>query len=319
MSCVPPTRRRRVRAAVAVLAAVVAAACVQGCGPGIPIGRNPASTSTPPGAPPNPSLRAEINQFRDNYGKQVIEIQLTNTTSSAVTVLGAELVSPLFLARIEWQGAAAGTEIPPGQTKSLPARLPAASCLPAAEAPPPGGTAVTAPPSEVRITVLTDSGRGQERLPASDPFGVLARNNAEMCLAQDAAEVATIRLEPDLEVAADALTAVVRLSVIPRITGDGPPRRLTVERIEGTTLLAEPPGNPWPRGLVVETGGSPAELRLQVRPARCDPHAVAEDKVGTLLPVRVSVGARQGVLKVDAGTLLRGRLYDFVTAACGRH
>lgn len=319
MSCVPPTRRRRVRAAVVVLAAVVAAACVQGCGPGIPIGRNPASTSTPPGAPPNPSLRAEINQFRDNYGKQVIEIQLTNTTSSAVTVLGAELASPLFLARIEWQGAAAGTEIPPGQTKSLPAHLPAASCLPAAEASPPGGTAVTAPPSEVRISVLTDSGRGQERLPVSDPFGVLARNNAEMCLAQDAAEVATIRLEPDLEVAADALTAVVRLSVIPRNTGDGPPRRLTVERIEGTTLLAEPPGNPWPRGLAVETGGSPAELRLQVRPARCDPHAVAEDKVGTLLPVRVSVGARQGVLKVDAGTLLRGRLYDFVTAACGRH
>ena len=46
---------------------------------------------------------------------------------------------------------------------------------------------------------------------AADPFGVLARNNAELCLARDAGRVATFRLAPDLEVAADGRTAVVRL------------------------------------------------------------------------------------------------------------
>jgi hypothetical protein len=57
-------------------------------------------------------------------------------------------------------------------------------------------------------------------------------------------------------------------------------------------------------------------LALRVRPARCDPHAVAEDKVGTLLPLTVAVGSREGVLKVAADGQLRAQLYDFVTQAC---
>ncbi len=60
------------------------------------------------------------------------------------------------------------------------------------------------------------------------------------------------------------------------------------------------------------------EVRLGIRPARCDPHAVAEDKVGTLIPLRVTVAGRDGVLKVGAGAQLRGRIYDFITSACGR-
>jgi hypothetical protein len=93
---------------------------------------------------------------------------------------------------------------------------------------------------------------------------------------------------------------------------------LTIDRIDGTTLLEEDPGAPWPRSVTVSTGGPGEELRLGIRPARCDPHAVAEDKVGTLLPLRVHTAGREGVLKIDAGPLLRGRIYDFVTAACGR-
>jgi hypothetical protein len=45
---------------------------------------------------------------------------------------------------------------------------------------------------------------------------------------------------------------------------------------------------------------------------------VAEDKVGTLLPLQVHVAGREGVLKIDSGNKLRGRIYDFVTTACGR-
>jgi hypothetical protein len=91
-----------------------------------------------------------------------------------------------------------------------------------------------------------------------------------------------------------------------------------IDRVEETTLLAEAPEPPWPHSLTLRTGGAPAEVRLGIRPARCDPHAVAEDKVGTLLPLRVRVAGREGVLKIDAGSRLRGRIYDFVTKACGR-
>jgi hypothetical protein len=54
-----------------------------------------------------------------------------------------------------------------------------------------------------------------------------------------------------------------------------------------------------------------------VRPARCDPHAVAEDKVGTLLPVELEVGGATGVVKVAAPPALRADLYRFVAVACG--
>ncbi|HET9349252.1 MAG TPA: hypothetical protein VFO13_08945, partial [Arthrobacter sp.] len=159
-------------------------------------------------------------------------------------------------------------------------------------------------------------------VPAADPYGVLERNNAEMCLAQAAAAVAGLRLEPELEVAADAQSAVLTLAITPRSTpgavNPGSTGTLTINRIDGTTLLEEDPSAPWPRSVSVHAGGASQQFRLGIRPARCDPHAIADDKVGTLLPVRVSAGGRDGVLKVDAGALLRGRIYEFITTACGR-
>jgi hypothetical protein len=258
-------------------------------------------------------LTAELSQFRDNYSRQIIEIQLTNTSGAAVSVLAATLQSPLFGSDIRWTSAGAGTELPPGQTKSLPARLPAASCPAQPDARP--GAAV-----EVRVAEAAGAPATTLTAPAADPFGVLARNNAEMCVAQAAAAVAGFRFSPDLRLSADGRTAVLRLVINPRkaagaIAG-GP--TLTINSIGGTTLLEEDRSAPWPHGLRVDAAGPVLELPLGIRPARCDPHAVAEDKVGTLIPLRITVGGREGVLKIGAGALLRGRIYDFVTSACGR-
>jgi hypothetical protein len=163
----------------------------------------------------------------------------------------------------------------------------------------------------------------QESLPAADPFGVLVRNNTEQCLARAAGAVAKIALEPELNVSGDARWAVLQLSVRPSLRtspaqqgGGSGAGRLVIERIEGTPLLAEDPARPWPLNLAVEAGGPAQVIELGIRPARCDPHAVAEDKVGTVIPLRVAVGARTGILKIAADRDLRGRILDFVTAAC---
>ncbi|WP_235347367.1 hypothetical protein [Arthrobacter sp. SPG23] len=300
--------RRRFAAAVLALGALMAVPAVQGCSP------------QPPAAAP---LTAGLSQFRDNYGTQVIEIQISNARNVSVTVLSAEVSSPLFPAGTAWRARPEGTEVPPGQTKSLPARLPAPSCgRPGTDIPGTDNEAYAgsgAAPAEVTVSVRQGSTTSEEHLPAADPFGVLARNHSELCLAQDAGQIADIGLAPDLEVAADGRTAVVRLQVTPRAAGPGTLRTLIIERIEGTTLLAEAPESPWPRGLTVAAGAGPLKLSLRIRPARCDPHAVAEDKVGTLLPVRVDAGGRKGVLKVAAGTLLKARIHEFVTAACTAH
>jgi hypothetical protein len=313
------------RAAAATVLLGTAASCSTGT---VGSTASPAATATASAtAISTGPVTAEISQFRDNYSKQIIEIQLTNTTGHALTVLGAELTSSLFAAPITWPARTGGIELPPGQPKSLPAPLPAPNCgspaAPAAqpEAQPGAGARAThgaAGDARVALRLATPEGTVPvpAMAPAADPFGVLARNNSELCLAREASAVATIALAQDLEVAADGRTAVVRLLLQPRAAGGA--GELVIERIEETTLLAEAGQPPWPRSVTVRAGGDPAEVRLGIRPSRCDPHAVAEDKVGTLLPLQVRVAGREGILKIDAGNQLRGRIYDFVTKACGR-
>ncbi|MGO4120896.1 hypothetical protein [Arthrobacter sp. YAF16] len=314
MGSLPPT----LRWSAAVLVVLAAASCSPGTGPAATgSGATPAASGSGP-------LTAEISQFRDNYSKRIVEIQLTNTTGEAVTVLAAGLRSPLFADGIHWTSAAAGTELPPGQTKSLPARLPAAACpdpAPRSSQAAPSGSKPVEPGAVVEVRVAAAAGIPEKTLtaPAADPFGVLPRNNAEMCVAQAAAAVAGFRLSPSLEVSADARAAVLHLVITPRnpaAAGGG--GTLTIDSIGGTTLLEEDTSAPWPSGLRVDAAGPVHEVRLGIRPARCDPHAVAEDKVGTLIPVQVTVGGRRGTLKIDAGSQLRGRIYDFVTSRCGR-
>jgi hypothetical protein len=318
-----PSRQPRHSAWLAAAAAAGLLAIVPACSEG----GGKASGTRSGEAQPSFPVTAVVNQLRDNYSKQIVSIELTNTSDTVPTVLGARLDSALFTGAISWQASPAGIELPPGQTKSLPAQLPAPVCEPSVQGGPaptvtltiapaagPAASAVPAPPSVLHSAPQSAT---EGSLPASDPYGVLARNNAEMCLAQAADAVAGFRLDPGLEIAADGQTAVVRLLVTPRQGRTGADSgSLTLVRIDGTPLLAEDAAVPWPRDVPVQAGGESREIRLGIRPARCDPHAVAEDKVGTLLPLRVTVAGRDGILKVDAGPLLRGRIYDFVTAAC---
>jgi len=300
------------RAAAATVLLGAAASCSSGTAGGTASPASATASATPITTGP---VTAEISQFRDNYSKQIIEIQLTNTTGHALTVLGAELTSPLFAAPIIWSARTGGIELPPGQPKSLPAPLPAPDCGSPAG---PGATSGAAGDARVSLRLATPEGAVPVPVmaPATDPFGVLARNNSELCLAREASAVATIALDPELELAADGRTAVLRLLLQPRAAaGAG---ELVIDRIEETTLLAEASQAPWPRSVTVRAGGAPAQVRLGIRPSRCDPHAVAEDKVGTLLPLQVRVAGREGIVKIDAGSQLRARIYDFVTKACGR-
>ncbi|ASN22222.1 hypothetical protein [Arthrobacter sp. YN] len=285
--------------AIAVTLPLVAACDFGGTGDG-------GSVSEPSSGNPGP-ITVEVNQSRDQYGKQAILLQLTNTTDSPLTVAGARLRSTLFEGDIFWDPSEGTLELPPRQPKSLPAALPGATCEASGDASP-----------ELKATI-TYAAPGKEPVEgnadASDPFGVLTRNAGELCLATEAAAVAVMALDPTLEVAADGRTAVVRLVITPATPG-GSAKSLTIESVDGTTLLAETPSDPWPRNVTIAPGDATRELALHIRPARCDPHAVAEDKVGTLLPLRVTVGGRQGLVKIAASNELRGRIYDFVTAAC---
>lgn len=264
----------------------------------------------PESANPTP-ITVEVNQSRDQYGKQAIQLLLTNMTGGPLNVAAAGLASPLFQGDILWKPTGGSLELPPNQPKSLPVRLPAPACR--------AQSAVQPPVAHVKYSEPGNAGLREVAPAAADPFGVLKRNNTELCLAAEAAAVADIALDRRLEVAPDGRTAVVRLAITPKErsgAGNAGGRQMIIGSIDGTTLIAEPPDRPWPRDVRIIQGAGRSELRLRIRPARCDPHAIAEDKVGTLLPLHVGAGGGQGLLKIAAGAALRAQIYDFVAAAC---
>lgn len=69
----------------------------------------------------------------------------------------------------------------------------------------------------------------------------------------------------------------------------------------------------------VAIGSAPVRADLVLEPARCDPHAIAEDKVGRLVPVEVSApGLPDGstfVLPLDRQR--RTAILDYVRSTCG--
>jgi hypothetical protein len=63
---------------------------------------------------------------------------------------------------------------------------------------------------------------------------------------------------------------------------------------------------------------APTALALEFTAARCDPHAVAEDKRGTFVGAHTTVdGVVQPVDYLAVPDAVVGQVHDFVAAACG--
>ena len=97
---------------------------------------------------------------------------------------------------------------------------------------------------------------------------------------------------------------------------------VTVDAISSTTLLnpARPDGigvNRLELGVEVSAAGPP-EIRVPIVPNRCDPHALAEDKIGTRMPLYLTLSdGTSGRLVLAASDELRAQMYAFYSAYCG--
>jgi hypothetical protein len=57
-------------------------------------------------------------------------------------------------------------------------------------------------------------------------------------------------------------------------------------------------------------------LTIPLVPGRCDAQATAEDKRGTLLPLRVQVGEVTGIRYFALSDDRKGELYEYLGQAC---
>lgn len=274
------------RRATALFALCAAAALLGGCAV------DPA-TELPDG------VSVSVRQNRDDYAPRRLEIVVTNGSALPLDVWEARLDSPAFAAPASTPDPAT---IRPGGTTALRLQLTAPDCSGAADLAARVALAFTLGGSSGVVSVVPD-----------DPFGTLPRIRAEDCLAERVAVAARIEPGDRIAVVEEGGRPVAHLRVALVPTGVGGVR---VDSVARTVLLRPASGaDGWPVGARIDSSSGPVLIDLPIVPSSCRVHTVAEDKLGTVLPVAVTFDdGTSGVLRVPVEESVRGALLDFIAA-----
>lgn len=291
------------RAAIGAAIAVSMAA-LSGCSPAAD--RPPTDAPEPPG--PHSidavSVTAELYRTRSDPARNGIQLSVTNEGDVALTIVGLVLDSPAFASPIERDRS---TTIPAGSTRDLALTLPAPGCA--------GGATMP----EAALTVALDTGEtGVVRVTTTDRLGQWEVWHAEACFAAAVADHATleVRRAPALD---DLAAGVIGLEIV----ATAHEARVTLVALDDTVLFAVDAATGPPARLTVlplEITLNKGEVRIvpvRLSAARCDPHAIAEDKQGTLFALELDLGTDRGVTTIAADDATRAQLYDAFSALCG--
>jgi hypothetical protein len=273
------------------------------------------SGCTAVGSPVPPTTRAasaedlviEFRQNRDQVASDAAIVRVGNGGDHDITIVGLELAGSAFTAPTVRDRS---STIRAGQTTDLAVELPPIDCDAG------DGDA------QVDLQLRLDDGAVLTASDLSDPTDALQRIRASTCTVAAVQRIAEVAAAPGirLEGAGATTVAVLTITAVPT----GAPGRLELVALRSTVLLRPAPtdggGDPpqdWPLSLTVDAASGPQSIELRIVPTRCDPHALAEDKVGTLFPlvVRIDDGPEAAMtLPLDAGTA--EALKDAVRARC---
>ncbi|MBG6057330.1 hypothetical protein RCH16_000522 [Cryobacterium sp. MP_M5] len=291
----------------------------------------PTSTGGTPVAPTAglpTGVTVRIYQTRFDYADRVLELSVSNAGRAPVDLRSARFDSTRFTAAADWSGR---LRLEPGMTRDLRVRLAAAVCAPSPAAPnTPATTPIPAPkpapkptPTDTVTLVWAEpgAGTGSATVPATDDTGALDRIEGEDCLAGALTRLLRIDVAAELRVdgSGSASAAWIDLTLTPT----GAPGAVTLDQAGSTPLLAAAGGLDWPIRLTLDAATPPTRVALGLRPARCDPHAIAEDKRGTVFPLTVHVTAgpgspeRTGDWDLVVDDALRARIYAWIADRCG--
>lgn len=277
----------------AVFCCVAVGAAVTGCADAAP-------AALPDG------VAVEVLQGRTDYTTGTLVIRVVNESDADLGLSRASLAWPGFSEAAVWER---GTTVRAGTTVDLRAPVPEVDC---------GGTG--AGEASADLTVVDGDRHGRVTVPVTDPLSTLGRLHKAGCITAGVDRVATISVSPPvIEGNGRGSVAVLGLTVVP--TGaDG---RVEIDRASSTPLLHPDPARyptteSWPLGLTVDAASGPVTTELRIVPARCDAHAIAEDKVGTVLDLTVRLpDGTTGDYRFIQPDDIREALLTYVRAACG--
>lgn len=250
-------------------------------------------------------LRVEVRQGRFDVPDGVLVVSFANDGDESVTVTRTEVRSPALELGME---RTRPFDLGPGDRLDVRMPLTPSVC----DARPDTVVAV-----ELRGGAHGDGAAVPALLVPSDPYDTMTRIADRDCLAQSAAAAAAIVLPERLRVsgAGTDARAVIDVRVEPAASGDA---SIEIDRVLGTTLIGSESGGAWPVGLEFAAGDAPATIELPVRPARCDAHAIADDKRGTILPFELATSdGRAGAIEFASGDALKADLYAYYAERCG--
>lgn len=246
-------------------------------------------------------LTAYVDQSRLLRASRNAFVRLVDESDRTVTVTRAEITSPRF-GSVTWTGEKSF----PNQA-DLPFEVPPGRCGDGSDA-------------QVRITYRLDDGTERvSEATATDRYGALGLFLDRDCARQVLDEAAT------LEIGEPRVVGVGRASVFElpvSLTPTGERDDVSFAGFEDTVLFRN-----TDRSIAADSGRTlplgpddPAvELRLRLVPTRCDPHALAEDKVGTLIGVRTAAPELSSVASffLPIGDERRAALRAFFATHCG--
>ncbi|MGG7451839.1 hypothetical protein ACQ3HE_13155 [Plantibacter auratus] len=249
----------------------------------------------------------EFRQNRDQYASDAAIVRVGNGGDHDITIVGLELAGSAFTAPTVRDRS---STIRAGQTTDLAVELPPIDCDAG------DGDA------QVDLQLRLDDGAVLTASDLSDPTNALQRIRTSTCTVAAVQRIAEVAAAPGIRLEGAGATTVAVLTVTAVPTGA--PGRLELVALRSTVLLRPAPtdggGDPpqdWALSLTVDAAHGPQSIELRVVPTRCDPHALAEDKVGTLFPlvVRIDDGP-EVVMTLPLDTDTAEALKDAVRARC---
>jgi hypothetical protein len=240
-----------------------------------------------------------VDQTRLERKTRHVFVRVENDTKRSLTVTGFVLTSPRF-AHVTWKG---DESMAPGEQSDLEFTMPPGRC----------GESVDA---SVRLTyLLGDSGERESVGKADDPYQAIGLMLDRDCARNTLAEAA------DLEVGTPTIdgsgpSSVLRLPIM--LTPTGKRDDVRFGGFESTPLFRQADDSPVGVDEPISSK-QPTRIVMSVVPARCDPHALAEDKVGRLFGMRVMAPG----LPADSWFYLpldhdqREAFYAYFRARCG--
>ncbi|WP_460773717.1 hypothetical protein [Microbacterium sp. GXF7504] len=270
------------RRAAAVVTALLAACLCTGC------------DESPPATLPH-GLDATLVQLRSDVADRRAQVRIRNDGDRTVTVGEVTVTDPRFepaATRVVERT----TELPPGAAVDIRVALGEALC----DAPATGAATVT-------LALRTEGGSETATAPVPELFPFLEALHTAECLRARVDAVADIGIQ-GFEPSPAGEAATLRIRAAER---DADAAELVIIGVRDTNLLtvddALPPS-------VVE---GEQTLAVPLVPARCDPHAVQEDKRGTVFRVDVELDGTPGSFDLAASPDTRARMLNWVADWCG--